>query len=125
VRLTLYLVGGSLIAWAVAVAASPASLPAASAGLAVVLPPAVLTLVLVDAVGRRQPQAGPAAAMVATGMRMGWAVVAVSVLGTPAESVGIPRQSLADWACGFYLVTLALDTAVLWGRLDRPVGGPR
>jgi hypothetical protein len=65
--------------------------------------------------------------MAATGMRMAWAAVAVSVLGTPVESLGIPRRALAEWTVGLYLVTLALETAVLWGRLsrtDRPKGPP-
>ncbi len=107
---------GTLLAFAVA-ALYAADLRAPALGLALTLPPAMLSLGLVVVVTERVPQAGPTAVMVGTGLRMGWVVVAVSVLGPAVESLGIPRQSLADWACGFYLVTLALDTGLLWGRL--------
>ncbi len=93
-------------------------------GLALTLPPAMLSLGLVLVVGGRWPPAGPTAVLVGTGLRMGWVVAAVSVLGPAVVTVGIPRQSLADWACGFYLVTLALETGLLWGRLDRTGRAP-
>ena len=113
------LVLGSLLAFAAA-AAYAADLRAPAVGLALTLPPAMLSLGLVVLLCERAPLAGPAAVMAGTGLRMGWAAVAVSVLGPTVESVGIPRRSLADWTCGFYLVTLALETGLLWGRLAHP-----
>ncbi len=115
---------GSLASYGVAVAVAPtATLPAAY-GLGITLPPALVSLTAVVVVAERWPLAGPTAVIAGTGLRMAWALVAVSLLGRTVEKVGIPRDSLAEWTCGFYLVTLALETAALWGRLAR-TGRPR
>jgi hypothetical protein len=125
VKPLLVLVGGSLLAWVLTLAVwGTEAAPRAAWGLALTLPPAILTQSAVGLLARRHPEAGPTAVMAGTGLRMGWAVVAVSVLGGPVEKLGIPRQSLAEWTCGFYLVTLALETAALWGLLARP-GAPK
>lgn len=118
---------GSLLAYGVTLLFAPHAALVAGYALGITLPPALVTAALVVAVGERWPLAGPTAAMAGAGLRMGWALVLVSVLGPVVEKVGIPRQSLAEWTCGFYLVTLALETAVLWGRLartGRPSGPP-
>ena len=120
VKLVLALAAGSSAAFAAAVlVAGRGTLHAAGLGLALTLPPAVATLVLAGWGARRWPEAGPTIVMLGTGLRMGWAVVAVSLLGPAVEKLGISRGSLAEWTCGFYLVTLALETALLWRRLAR------
>jgi len=116
----LTLTGFTLLVWGIsAIVASRQALLPASAGLLICLPVALLTLVLVLLVSRRWPLFGPLSALVATGLRLGWAVTAVYLLRKWAESYGTNRTTLAEWTTGFYLVTLLVETALLYRTLSK------
>lgn len=119
---------GSLLAYVCTLVIAPHAALVAGYGLGITLPPALVSAALVIRISERWPLASPVAMLGGTGLRMCWSLLFVSILGRSVEKVGIPRQSLAEWTCGFYLVTLALETAVLWSRLahtSRPRTGGR
>lgn len=93
-------------------------------GLAVCVPPAVVTYRIAVAVCRRWPEAGPTVLMAATAVRMGWAVVAVFTLAPRAPAWGTTPTAVAEWTTGFYLLTLAAESALLVRRLNRPAAVP-
>lgn len=117
------LIGGTLAAWLLvaAVLGEPSATPA-TLGVAITLPPAVATLLAVVKVSRRWPEAGPAVVTAGTFFRMAAAVGFVAALGGRAEGLGTTSEALGQWTTGFYLLTLVLETALLYGLLSRPEG---
>jgi hypothetical protein len=97
---------------------------AALFGLAVCLSPVVVTYRVAVAVCRRWPEVGPTVLMAAAAVRMGWAVLAVFLLAGLAPGWGTTPTAVAEWTTGFYLLTLAAESALLIRRLDRPIGPP-
>lgn len=121
----LVLTGGTLLPWvAVLCFAEDSARTAATLGLSVTLPPAAMTLLAVVKVCRRWPDAGPMIVMAGTFFRMAVAVGCVAVMQDRAKELGTTSAALTQWTTGFYLLTLALETGLLWGLLDRPVREP-
>jgi hypothetical protein len=60
-------------------------------------------------------------ALSATFVRMVWAVGVVAVLQGRAAEIGTTPVALAQWTAGFYVLTLAAETALLWRLLGSPV----
>ena len=97
-------------------AAVPAGL-----GLAITLPVAAVSLVLVTRVWQFRPDAGPVAVVAGTGLRMVWAMGVVFVLRGPAAELGTTPEAIANWTAALYVWTLAAETLLLWWLLaDRP-----
>jgi hypothetical protein len=111
--------GVGLVIWG-----TGATVPA-SIGLAITLPTAVTTLVLIRAAGRLRPDAGPVAVMAGTFLRMIVAVGAVVALRNLAAGLGTTPDAIANWTVGFYVLTLAAETGLLWwlSADRRPTGG--
>ena len=121
----LVLIGGTLAAWAaVAVFVGEAeSVSAAKLAVAITLPPVVLTFLAMVTMSRRWPEAVPTAMMAGTIIRMTVAFGCVAILGDRATEFGTTPTALREWTTGFYLLTLALETCLLYSRLSRPSGG--
>lgn len=93
----------------------------AGLGLAITLPMAAVSLVLVTLVWRVRPDAGPVAVVAGTFLRMAWALAAVAVLRRPAAELGTTPEAIANWTAGLYVLTLAAEAILLWWLLaDRP-----
>lgn len=93
----------------------------AGLGLAITLPVAVVSLLLVAFVWRFRPVAGPAAVLAGTLLRMVWAVGLVAALRGRAAEFGTTPTALANWTTGLYVLTLAAETLLLcWLLADRP-----
>lgn len=93
----------------------------AGLGLAITLPLAAVSLVLVKVVWGLRPDAGPVAVVAGTFLRMAWAMGVVAVLRGPAAEFGTTPQAIANWTAGLYVLTLAAEAALLWWLLaDRP-----
>jgi hypothetical protein len=90
----------------------------AGLALAIVLPPALMTMGFTAAVSRRWPQLGITTVLAGTGLRMLWALVLVARLGKNAERYGTTSTALAEWTTGFYLMTLLLETVLLGWLLN-------
>jgi hypothetical protein len=93
-------------------------------GLAITLPPALLSMLAVGAVAKRSPQLGITVILAGCGLRMGWAAVAVAALGKKAELWETTPQALANGTVAFYLLLLAAETALLWGMLNGGTAKP-
>jgi hypothetical protein len=87
-------------------------------GLAITLPPALFSMLAVVAVAKRWPQLGVTVIAAGSALRMGWAVVAVAVLGKKAEVWETTSSALAGGTTAFYLLLLAAECVLLWGWLD-------
>ena len=97
----------------------------ATLGLAITFPPTLITLIAVVRVAQWKPEAGPVMVLAATFLRMVWALGVVAVLQGRAVTFGTTSTAIAQWTTGFYLLTLATETALLWrllSLLDRPSG---
>lgn len=115
----LVLTGGTLLVWgAVLLSAGEVAKNAATLAVAITLPPAVTTMLAVVTVSRRWATAGPPIVMVGTFLRMGAAVGAVALLSDRAAEFGTTAAGLSEWTTGFYLLTLALETGLLWWLLS-------
>lgn len=89
----------------------------AALGLAITLPTAAVTLVLVRIVWHLRPDAGPVAVVVGTFLRMVWAAGVVFVLRGRAAEFGTTPEAIANWTAGMYVLTLAAEAALLWRLL--------
>lgn len=113
------LVGGTLLAWAgVLLFGDDGAKTAATLALAITLPPAVMTLLAVVKVSRWSAKAGPTSVLAGTFFRMVMAVGAVALLRERATEFGTTATALAQWTTAFYLLTLVLETGLLWGLLS-------
>lgn len=88
----------------------------------ITVPPTVATLIGVVKISAARPAFGPVAALSATFVRMVWAVGVVAALQGRAAEFETTPTALAQWTTGFYLLTLATETALLWRLLGRPAG---
>lgn len=115
------LIGFTSLAWlAVFVFGTTVDQVAATLAMLITLPPAVMTFVTIVAVSRRWPDSGPAVVLGGTLVRMLVAVVTVAVLGPYATEFRTNPDALRLWTTCFYLLTLALETGLLWRVLTRP-----
>ena len=87
-------------------------LPAVVA-VALCLPPAMVTLILVEALRRRAPAVVPFAVIVATGLRMGVAVIGVLLFGEMLAQDGVSRDRFSTWLVCVYLLALAVESSLL------------
>jgi len=87
-------------------------------GMAIVLPPALFSMLAVLMVARKWPQLGVTVIGAGSALRMAWAVVAVAALSRNAELWETTASALAGWTTGFYLLLLTVETALLWGVLN-------
>lgn len=111
----LILTGGTLLAFgAVAVFADESAKNAAKLAVAVTLPAAAVTLMAVLRVWRLKPEVGPAVVMAGTFIRMAVAVGAVVLLSDRATEFGTTADDLRLWATVFYLLTLMIETGLLY-----------
>ena len=85
---------------------------------AIVLPPAVLSYLSIGLIAKRWPQVGITAIVAGTGLRMGWAFIAVAMLGERAAEFQTTATAIAEWTTGFYIVSLIIETALLWRKLN-------
>ena len=97
----------------------------AALGMAIVLPPALFSMLAVLMVAKRWPQLGITVIVAGTLLRLGWAMVAVAALGKSAELRETTPSALAGWTTAFYLLLLATETALLWGNLNGGEAGRR
>ena len=104
---------------ALGVGGEPVVVPA-TLGLAITLPPTLATLLAVVRVSQWKPDAGPVIVLAGTFLRMVWAVGVVAVLQGRATAFGTTSTAIAQWTTGFYLLTLAAETALLWRLLSQP-----
>jgi hypothetical protein len=118
------LVAGTLAVWALlAVPATlligepPVAVTAAAAG--VCLLPAALTLVLNDRVRERPPEEKIVIVLVSTFLRMGLAIGLGVLLYYVAPSLRDNASAFIGWGIVFYLVTLALETGLLYRDATR------
>ena len=115
----LVLIGGTLLMWAAVLSSvGEEAKNAATLAMVITLPPAVTTLLAVVTVSRRWATAGPPIVMVGTFLRMGAAVGAVALLNDRAAEFGTTASALSEWTTGFYLLTLAIETGLLWWLLS-------
>ena len=120
----LCLIGGTLAAWGgVAFFVAPTASSAATLAVAITLPPAVATFLAVVKACRRWPTAGPTVVMIGTFFRMIVALAFVAALRGRTAEFGTTPDALAQWTTGFYLLTLILETGLLYSILSRPTGG--
>jgi hypothetical protein len=100
----------------------------ATLAVCITVPPTVVTLIGVVKVSTTaRPAFGPVAALTATFVRMIWAVGVVAFLTPRAAEFETTPTALAQWTTGFYLLTLAVETALLWrllGRAEPKAKGP-
>lgn len=116
----LILTGGTLLAFgAVAVFADESATNAAKLAVVVTLPAAAVTLMSVLKVWRLKPEVGPAVVMAGTFVRMAVAVGAVVVLSDRATEFRTTPDDLRLWATIFYLLTLILETGLLYIVLSK------
>lgn len=116
----LCLIGGTLVTLAgVATFASSEATSPACLAVAITLPPAVVTYLVIVRVVRLWPLAGPAVVILGTGFRMLVTVAFLVLLRGRATEFGATPTALAQWTTGFYLLTLALETGLLSGVLTR------
>ena len=126
VRPLLCLIGGTLTAWAaVALAFDAATTAAASLAVAITLPPAVATFLAVVRGCRLWPGAGPTIVMAGTFFRMMVAVAGVALLNDRAAEFGTTPTALARWTTGFYLLTLVIETVLLYSIISQSAEGAR
>ena len=95
----------------------PVAVPAALA-LAITLPLAIATLVFTGLFCRIRPNLGPIAVLAGTFLRMIWSLGAVALLRSRAVEFGTTPDAIAQWTAGFYVLTLAVETLLLWGILS-------
>jgi hypothetical protein len=124
----LQLAGASLAtASGIAVFLSDAQRGAFGLGLAIVLPPSLLTYAAVLVISRRDPQLGITAVLAGMGLRMAWSIV--SVVGLNQRSgpslTGIRREALAEWTVVAYIITLIFEIGLLVQDLQRSSADPR
>jgi hypothetical protein len=93
----------------------------ATLAVCITVPTTIATLIGVVKVSTARPTFGPVAALSATFVRMVWAVAVVAVLQSRAADFGTTPTALARWTTAFYLLTLSVETGLLW-RLLRPAG---
>ncbi len=91
----------------------------ATLAVCITVPPTVLTLIGVVRVSAARPAFGPVVALTATFVRMVWAVGVVAFLTPRAADYETTPEALAQWTAGFYVLTLAAETALLWRLLGR------
>jgi len=84
----------------------------------IVLPPAVFSYLSIGLIAKRWPQVGITAIVAGTGLRMGWAFIAVAMLGERAAEFQTTATAIAEWTTGFYIVSLIIETALLWRKLN-------
>jgi len=87
-------------------------------GLAIVLPPAMFSMLAVGTIAKRWPQLGVTVIVAGTGLRLGWAVVAVAALGNKVERWNTTPEALANGTTAYYLLLLATETVLLWRMID-------
>lgn len=98
-------------------------LPAAVA-VALCLPPALMTLIVVEAMQRRFSGAVPAVVILATGLRMGVAVVGVLLLGGILVRAGVSRDRFSAWLTCVYLLVLTIESGLLVAGAGRKTPQP-
>jgi hypothetical protein len=104
----------------VAIVGESAKIPA-TIGLAITLPQSILTFLAVVRVSRWKPEAGPVVVLAGTSLRMVWAVGVIAFLQSRNEAFGSTMTLISQWTTGFYLLTLAFETGLLWKLLSGPV----
>ena len=113
----LLLTGFGGFAAAVALGGNAVAAPAAL-GLGITLPLALATLIAAIRICSVRPEIGPLIIMGATFLRMIWAFGAVALLHSHTAEFGTTPTDLAQWTTGFYLLTLAVETLILWRILS-------
>lgn len=97
----------------------------ATLAVCITVPPTVVTLIGVVRVSTTaRPAFGPVAALTATFVRMVWAVGVVAFLMPRAAEFETTPEALAQWTAGFYVLTLAVETALLWWLLSQTEAKP-
>lgn len=113
-----------LACYAVVLAGGAEWIVPATLAVCITVPTTIATLIGVVKVSTARPTFGPVVALSATFVRMVWAVGVVAVLYNRADDFGTTPTALARWTTGFYLLTLLVETVLLW-RLLNPAAGPR
>jgi hypothetical protein len=86
--------------------------------------PAALTLALLDRLRKRTPEEKAVATLVATFLRMGLALGGGAVLYYSVPVLHEHGFPFASWVIVFYLVTLAVETGLLYTDTTGPATGP-
>jgi len=118
------LVAGTIAVWALLalpatllIGEPPVAVTAAAAG--VCLLPAALTLALNDRVRERPPEEKIVIVLVSTFLRMGLAIGLGVLLYYVAPPIRDNVVAFVGWGVVFYLVTLALETSLLYRDATR------
>jgi hypothetical protein len=114
----------TLACYAVALVGSGGWIVPATLAVCITVPTTIATLIGVVKVSAARPAFGPMVALSATFLRMVWAVGVVALLYNRAADFGTTPTDLARWTTGFYLLTLFVETVLLW-RVLSPTAGPR
>ena len=81
--------------------------------LAILIPPTLLTTALTWMMGREAPEFQVVAALVSSGLRMFWAIMAVFGLGDLMKELGSNSQEFGQWMTGFYIMGLVIQVGFL------------
>lgn len=114
----------ALACYAVVLAGGGEWIVPATLAVCITVPTTIATLIGVVKVSTARPTLGPVVALSATFVRMVWAVAVVAVLYSRATDFETTPTALARWTTAFYLLTLLVETVLLW-RLLSPTAGPR
>jgi hypothetical protein len=79
--------------------------------LAILVPPTLLTTALTWIMGKEAPEFQVVAAIVSSGLRMFWAVMAVFGLGDLMKELGSNSSEFGQWMAGFYIMGLVIQVA--------------
>ena len=93
----------------------------APAGLALILmvPPTLMTHVLTWFVSREVPEIVVSAALMSSGLRMFWAVMATFGLADLVRQLGASQAEFGGWMCGFYILGLTVQITLLVIQVQR------
>jgi hypothetical protein len=94
------------------------------AAAAVCFVPAALTLALLDLLRKRSPEEKVVAALVATFLRMGLSLGGGAALYYSVPVLHEHGFPFVSWVIVFYLVTLAVETGLLYTDTTGPATGP-
>jgi hypothetical protein len=81
--------------------------------LAILVPPTLLTTALTWLMGKEAPEFQVMAALVSSGLRMFWAIMAVFGLGDLMKELGSNSQEFGQWMTGFYIMGLVIQVGFL------------
>ncbi len=85
----------------------------AGLALAILIPPTLLTTAMTWLMGRQNAEFQVLTAMVSSGLRMFWAVIAVFGLGDVIKILGSNSQEFGQWVSGFYIMGLDIQVSFL------------